>query len=324
MEGFKEGVGAGVRAIVANRHLYERKSLSPNTQRTLQVTMESIFPRVEKQSPETYRLLTNLIYRANNYFDVGLPLQERMFCNNGPAAFVALETVYQGTRDAMLTAGEELKKFEPRARLVVENFIGDGQRLFASREEFSGVTYREIDSGIFATLVLGVIGGGEYLRGLGIDPEKACATEDELVNKYHLFQIGRMELDAVPASPEVRRVIGMQAIEMVLACLDDWLGQREDKLLGLPNSRENGDRGLIELISRYKAVARASGFSPLLVDTAAAFFSVFYEIKVKLKTRRKNGEPIGLSEIQRHRNVGSIHLLREWLNYHGLLNEMVR
>lgn len=321
MIGFKEATTCAVTTMVGNiRHpsALLSESLSPRTQLALQVAIELGFPQAKERSPEIYRLLSNLIYYANNFFDIGLFAQKQMFRNN-PSTFTMLDAVYDKTQKEMLRTASELIKYRPESIKTVDDYINDGTRLFINREDLPGITYREIDSGISAVLVFGVMGGCGCLQSLGINPSKTCTTK-ELIAKYKLFQTSSVNpTDVTNCDPKVKAVIGLQAIEMILACLDDQWGQSEDDILCLPNCRKD-PINLTILINHYKEVAKSSGFSSIIIYIIEKL-TYFHKLKVGRLTDKN---PIELHEIQRYHNFGKIFLLREWLNNHSLLNEMAR
>ncbi|OGD71233.1 hypothetical protein A3A84_04100 [Candidatus Collierbacteria bacterium RIFCSPLOWO2_01_FULL_50_23] len=298
--------------------LLSRDSLSPRTQLVLQVAAEMVFGEAAEKRPEVYHLLSNLIYYANNFFDIGLRAQEQIY-ENRPSQFFILEKVYHETREQMLKAVSALARKRPETVPLIDSFINDGKRLFKNRHSFDGTNYGEIDSGVTAVLVFGVTGGIHHLERLGISPNQGCTNPEELIKKYHLFMISDLNPASLPTDRQTRLIIGMQAIEMILASLDDQWGQEEDALLGIPNVAKNGgDTGT--LIAHYRKIARHCGFSQTVLDSLSALVHTH-----RLKTAsQKNGNPIELFEIQKHPNLGNIYLLREWLMGHNLLSEMLR
>lgn len=123
-----------------NPHVLLHKAVSPNTQLALQVVAKVAFPETSIESQETYRILSNLIYYANNYFDIGLAAKTGIFKNN-QSKFVALNHVFCETQHQMMQSVDELVIAKPCAKSVIENFILDGTQLFYRRGELNAVTY---------------------------------------------------------------------------------------------------------------------------------------------------------------------------------------
>lgn len=294
-----------------------KKSLSPRTQLALRVANSLVFPEA-KVHPEIYRLVSNLIYFANNFFDVGLRAQEQTH-QNKQSQFLALETVYHETHGSMVQAADELTRVRPDLKELVENFIIDGIRLYENKKHLSPVAYREIDSGVAAILVFGVVIGEGRLKNLLPICNQSCANAWDLQKKYTLFRISDIKSETLPQNLILRTVIGMQAVEMLLAILDDQWGKDEDILLGIPSTNTpEVNRDVLK--AHYKDIAQKCGISSVVLKVATSLAHTH-----KLKARSlKSGQPIELHDIDHHSNIGQIFLLREWLRKHTLLEEMLR
>lgn len=144
-------------------------------------------------------------------------------------------------------------------------------------------------------------------------------STDSLREKYALFQFQDVNFQTESLSKQAKNARGLQAIEMVLACQDDQGGRAEDDLLGTPNVRGVG-ANLEKLLNQYKMIAINCGFSPTLLKIIPILTNT-HKFRIK-----KLGicEAIEMSEIKKWRNIGNIYLLREWLNSHALLWQMMR
>ncbi|MCX6727116.1 MAG: hypothetical protein NTY75_04940 [Candidatus Shapirobacteria bacterium] len=98
--------GAALSDITKNPATLFRQHLSRNTELVLEVASRMTFPRSKEFFPETFRQISNLIYYANNYFDLGLTARQQLF-QNKPFEFVALMTVFGETKINMDKAANE-------------------------------------------------------------------------------------------------------------------------------------------------------------------------------------------------------------------------
>ena len=317
MAGFKEcslATTLTIGEVLVEPSACFRGAVSPNTQLALQIMAKASGIETPKIGVSTYRQLSNLIYYANNYFDIGVLARQKLFLND-PSRFVFLCDINQKTYATMIAAAKELEICQPQTTVLIKNFLTDGVQLSEQKNRFSGVEYREIDSGIFGTLVFGVIGESDCLNEINYD-----FSEPDLKKKYNFFCLLSNDTNKDNYTGIARKFRGFQALEMILACLDDQQGQAEDKILGLRNSQETNNGSVNELINKYKMIAVECGISPLVVEVACRLVNTHkYRVK-RIKTTRA----IEPDEIQHCRNFGNIYLLREWLNANSLLSEIAR
>lgn len=290
---------------------------SIKTELVLQVSARMLLPNTTNFSCEKFRLLSNLIFSANNYWDIGLRAREQIF-QNKDHQFVASMTILEETAKDMKKSLKEVTRQYPDMSELANTYISDGETLFNNRQNFSGTQYREIDSGISALFVFGVVGGSNCFEKTKLDLTKKCQSYQDLNEKYHLFMVN--EIDISNLNNKSKILVGLQAIEMMIACLDDRWGIAEDTLLGIPNTMDNGLRANKSLLNDYKRKAIACGFSQSVIDILALSSHAHL-----IDSRKYNRlDPVELNDIQKHQNFGKIHFLREWLNNNSLLEELLR
>ncbi|MCX6727117.1 MAG: hypothetical protein NTY75_04945, partial [Candidatus Shapirobacteria bacterium] len=103
------------------------------------------------------------------------------------------------------------------------------------------------------------------------------------------------KIDTKNLDDETKKVVGLQAVEMVLACLDDQWGIAEDSLLRIPNTWEGGDESNKFLINQYKKIAINCGFSKLIVELLTLFSRV-HQLKTKMMLP---GDAIELNDLEK-------------------------
>lgn len=183
-------------------------------------------------------------------------------------------------------------------------------------QDFSGVQYREIDSGISALFTFKSICQNNYFESLGIDSLKKCQTSKDLLEKYKYFLVN--QIDVSKLDNKLKNIVGLQAIEMMIACQDDRWGVIEDSILKIPSTMENGPSENKKLFASYKNKAIDCGFSPIIPEVLSRLSSLHH-----LKSNQiKNLDTVEINHIQRHQNLHKIHYLREYLNKSSLLSQL--
>jgi len=143
--------GATVFDVARNPDHFLRSShSSKKTELVLQTASRIIFPEIKTEiCSEKFRLISNLIFSANEYWDIGLRAKEELF-KNKVHKFVALNTIISETNTSLNKSLAEFNLKYPQLSELSTTFIQDGEVLATKRQDFSGVQYREIDSGISA------------------------------------------------------------------------------------------------------------------------------------------------------------------------------
>lgn len=308
---------ATVFEVLSNPNLFLRQPhSSKKTELVLQTASRIAFPETNSESYcEKFRLISNLIFSANEYWDIGLRAKGELDKNEA-YKFTALNTLFSEINTSLSKSLTEFTQKYPHLSELATNFIKDGEVLAKNSRDFSGVQYREIDSGISALFTFKSICQGDYFENLGIDSTKQCQTSEDLLKKYKYFLVS--QIDTNKLDDKLKTIVGLQAIEMMIACQDDRWGTTEDSILEIPNTMESGLDENKKLFHSYKNKAVDCGFSPLIPEVLSRLSSL-HLIKSK---RIKSLETIEASEIQRHRNFNKIHFLREWLNESSLLSQL--
>ena len=264
---------------------------------------------------EKFRRISNLIFAANEYWDIGLRVREEI-CKNKAYKFVALNTLLGDTISSLKNNQEIFTSKYPQLSELTTTFIHDGEILAINNKKFSGVQYREIDSGISALFTFKSICKENYLENLGLYPSEKCQTSTDLLDKYKYFLVNQLDIGNLDI--DLKKIVGLQAIEMMVACQDDRWGVNEDSILKIPNTMENGLAENKKLFNSYKKKAVECGFSRVIPEILS-YFSIVHRLNSK---KIKNLNTIELSEIQKYRNLGNIHYLREWLYSSSLLDSL--
>ena len=309
--------GATILDVARNSdHFLRVPHSSKKTELVLQTASRIAFPDIKIEScSEKFRLISNLIFSANEYWDIGLRAKKELFKNNAHK-FVALNTLFSEINTSLSKSLTELNQKYPHLSELATNFIKDGEVLATNTQDFSGVQYREIDSGISALFTFESICQNNYLESLGIDSLKKCQTSQDLLGKYRYFLVN--EIDTSKLDDKLKIIVGLQAIEMMIACQDDCWGTTEDSILKIPNTMENGSKENKILFESYKNKAINCGFSPLIPEVLSRLSSLH-----RLKSNRiKNLDIIEIDHIQSHQNLHKIHYLREYLNKSSLLSQL--
>jgi len=71
-----------------------------------------------------------------------------------------------------------------------------------------------------------------------------------LLNKYQYFLVN--DIDTHKLDDKLKNIVGLQAIEMMIACQDDRWGVIEDSILKIPSTMENGPSENKILFISYK------------------------------------------------------------------------
>lgn len=289
---------------------------SKKTELVLQTASRIVFPDIKKEScTEKFRLISNLIFSANEYWDIGLRAKKELF-KNMAHKFVALNTIISETNISLNKSLAEFNFKYPYLSELSRTFIQDGEVLVSNSKDFSGVQYREIDSGISALFTFKSFCQNYYFENLGINSSKKCQNSQDLMDKYQYFLVN--EIDTHKLDDKLKIIVGLQAIEMMIACRDDRWGITEDLILKIPSTMENGLDENKKLFNSYKNKALDCGFSPLIPETLSCLSSLH-----RLKSNRiKNLDMIEMNHIQKHQNLHKIHCLREWLNQSSLLSQL--
>lgn len=319
MIGFIEGCRhSSLTALELSRNsdsFLKKAHSSIKTELVLQVSARMLLPNTTNFSCEKFRLLSNLIFSANNYWDIGLRAREQIF-QNKDHQFVASMTILEETAKDMKKSLKEVTRQYPDMSELANTYISDGETLFNNRQNFSGTQYREIDSGISALFVFGVVGGSNCFENIKLDLRKKCQSYQDLNEKYHLFMVNEIDISSLNNKSKI--LVGLQAIEMMIACQDDCWGTTEDSILKIPNTMENGSKENKILFESYKNKAINCGFSPLIPEVLSRLSSLH-----RLKSNRiKNLDIIEIDHIQSHQNLHKIHYLREYLNKSSLLSQL--
>lgn len=319
MIGFAEACQHGAATlldITQNPKTIRAPHSSKKTEIVLQIASRIAFPKAEiDPCSEKFRLISNLIFSANEHWDIGLRAREEIYKNKAHK-FVALHTLIGDTTASLKNNLNIFTSKYPDLSELATNFIHDGEVLVSNQHKLSGIQCREIDNGISALFTFKSICNNNYLDSLGFNPLKKCQTSIDLLDKYKFFLIS--QLDFGELNNDLKKIVGLQAIEMMISCQDDRWGTDEDSILKIPNTM---DKGLIEnkkLFNFYKDKASECGYSSLIPEVLSRL-SVFHCISSK---RIKNLDIIELDEIQKCPNLGRIHYLREWLNSSSLLHQL--
>lgn len=309
--GTYQAVQAAFNTVVDNvKHLGFTEvdsSVSKNSQLALQVAA-NILGNADSD-PQTYALINNFLYYGNNYFDIGLVAQSR-YLGETPSNFEALNYIYYQTRLQADYAKSVLIGHKPEHASIVENFLTDGEVLFKNRQSIDCVLYREIDSAITAMMLFGIANRVNFNRTY------PCETVEDLKAKYaNLLPSYLTNSDISKLNETDRKILGLQAIEMMLICIDDEWGVKIDNILQQPNLVINGE-DINARATQYAEVAARCGISPFVVNFTRRLFRTY---ALKSNFSRKTSLNIEPSEIGRHKNIGRILFLREWLNDSGLL-----
>lgn len=309
--------GATILDVARNsKHFLRTPHSSTKTELVLQTASRIAFPEINKESySEKFRLISNLIYSANEYWDIGLRAKEELFKNKAHK-FVALNTIISETNASLNKSLSEFNLKYPHLSQLATIFIQDGEVLATHRQDFSGIQYREIDSGLTALFTFNSICQNNYFDNLGIDSSNNCQTSVDLLEKYKYFLVN--DLDTSKLENRLKNIVGLQAIEMMIACQDDRWGVIEDSILKIPSTMENGPSENKILFISYKNKAIDCGFSPIIPEVLSRLSSLH-----RLKSSRvKNLDTIEIKDIQKHQNLQKIHYLREWLNESSLLFQL--
>ncbi len=297
-------------------HFLKAPHSSTKTELVLQTASRIAFPDINKEScSEKFRLISNLIFSANEYWDIGLRAKEELYKNKAHK-FVALNTIFSETKASLNNSLNEFNLKYPHLTDLATTFIHDGEVLASNSKDFSGVHYREIDSGITALFTFESFCQNDYFENLGIDSSKKCQMSQDLLDKYKYFLVN--DIDIGKLDKKLKKIVGLQAIEMMVACQDDRWGITEDSILKIPNTMDKGLDENKKLFDSYKNKAVKCGFSPLIPEVLSRLSSL-HRIK---SNRIKNLNTIEINHIQRHRNFNKIHYLREWLNESSLLSQL--
>jgi len=309
--------GATVLDVARNPTIFFKvRHSSKNTELVLQTASRIAFSETKQASlSEKFRLISNLIFSANEYWDLGLRAKEEL-SKNKAHKFVALNTIIGETNSSLNKSLNEFNLRYPHLSELATTFIKDGEVLATNSQDFSGIQYREIDSGISALFTFKSICQSDYFENIGIDPSKNCQTSEDLLEKYKYFLVN--QTDTSKLDHKLKVIAGIQAIEMMVACQDDQWGTVEDSILRIPNTMENGLKENKKLFDSYKNKAVECGFSPLIPEILSRL-STLHRFKSK---RIKNINTIEINDIQKHRNISDIHYLREWLNQSSLLSQL--
>ncbi|HNY04526.1 MAG TPA: hypothetical protein PKI92_02100 [Candidatus Woesebacteria bacterium] len=309
--------GATVLDVAQNAHLFLRQPhSSKKTELVLQTASRITFSENCKENlSEKFRLISNLIFSANEYWDIGLRAKEELFKNKA-YKFVALNTIFSETKASLNKSLAEFNKNYPHLSELATIFIEDGEVLAKHRQDFSGIQYREIDSGISALFTFKSVCPGNYFESLGIDSSQKCQSSADLFEKYKYFLVNEINIDQI--DNKLKPIVGLQAIEMMVACQDDRWGTIEDSILRIPNTMDKGLKENKKLFDSYKNKAVECGFSPLIPEVLSRLSS-FHRLKSK---RIKNLDTIEINDIQKCQNLHQIHYLREWLNESSLLPQL--
>ncbi len=297
-------------------HFLRSPHSSKKTELVLQTASRIVFPDIKKEfCSEKFRLISNLIFSANEYWDIGLRAKEELFKNKAHK-FVALNTILSETKVSLSKSLVEFNQNYPQLSELATTFIQDGEVLATKNRVFSGVQYREIDSGISALFTFKSFCQNDYFENFGIDSSRKCQNSQDLLEKYKYFLVN--DIDIGKLDDKLKTIVGLQAIEMMVACQDDRWGTTEDSILKIPNTMEKGlDENKI-LFNSYKDKAIDCGFSPLIPKVLSRLSS-FHRLK---SSRIKNINVIESDHIQGHQNLHNIHYLREWLNESSLLSQL--
>lgn len=311
--------GATVLEVSRTPHLFfNAPHSSKNTELVLQTASRIAFPEIKEESlSEKFRLISNLIFSANEYWDLGLRAKEEL-SKNKAHKFVALTTIISETRASLDNSLQLFTLKYPHLSELANTFIKDGEILATRRHDFSGIQYREIDSGISALFTFKSVCRNDYFESRGIDSSKKCQSSDDLLEKYKYFLVNQVDISKL--DDKLKPIVGLQAIEMMIVCQDDQWGTSEDSILRIPNTMENGLKENKKLFESYKNKAVECGFSPFIPEILSRL-SILHRLKSK---RIKNLDTIEINDIQKHRNINEIHYLREWLNQSSLLSQLFR
>lgn len=323
MSYLKEAVVNTVSVGVESLTCSDRYScLSPTMTKGLLVGLKTAFPKVKVQTKDVATIV-DVIVGANNYFDVTLPLLDRI---NDPYKTLTAITVFQETRRTLDKSIRKLCSTFTEQTCVIDRFLEDGGILSKSRAISKGneVEYREIDSALSAVLILSLI-CPQVMKDVGVDAQMKCKDYVDLRKKYSLFLIHGMSLEINRLTVNQKKVIGMQAIEMGLAIVDDLSAGDDDKVLGISNTWDWSKRHVDPLkstrmlVDEYNVVAQKCGFSgvvyyvSLILSLAHAYSS---------NTHRMASNGVDLHEI--NKIDLTVPHLRESLNSVSILSEMAK
>lgn len=186
--------GATVFDVARNPHVFFRRPhSSKKTELVLQTASRIVFPETKTEiCSEKFRLISNLIFSANEYWDIGLRAKDELFKNKA-YKFVALNTIFSETNISLKKSLTEFNLKYPHLSELATTFIQDGEILAAHRQDFSGVQYREIDSGLTALFTFNSICQNHYFDNLGIHSSKKCQTSEDLLEKYKYFLVNDLD-----------------------------------------------------------------------------------------------------------------------------------
>jgi len=318
IEGFRHSALSALEILHQPDSLTKKPHSSLKTELVLQVASRMALPNSKDFPAEKFRLISNLIYSANNYWDIGLLARDQVFKNKSHQ-FVASTTVLGETSRDMKKSLKEVEEQYPNMGKLANTFISDGETLFESRKDLSNIQYREIDSGISAVFVFASIGGEECLQNIGIDTSCECQSSQDLLEKYKLFLVN--QIDTKKLDNKSKLIAGLQAVEMVICCLDDQWGTSEDTLLKIPGTMQDGLETNKRLLNNYKKKAIECGISPRILELLS-LFSYTHLFNTK---RIKKLDVLELNDIQKGQcNARQRYYLREWLNSNSVLEELFR
>ena len=315
IEGCRHSALAALEVFHQPDNLIKKAHSSLKTELVLQVASRIALPNLNDFSAEKFRLISNLIFSANEYWDIGLRAKEELFKNKA-YKFVALNTIFSEINASLNKSLAEFNKNYPHLSELATIFIEDGEVLAKHRQDFSGTQYREIDGGISALFTFKSVCPGNYFESLGIDSSQKCQSSADLFEKYKYFLVNEINIDQI--DNKLKPIVGLQAIEMMVACQDDRWGTIEDSILRIPNTMDKGLKENKKLFDSYKNKAVECGFSPLIPEVLSRLSS-FHRLKSK---RIKNLDTIEINDIQKCQNLHQIHYLREWLNESSLLPQL--
>ena len=296
------------------KHLTAPSSISPSGELTLESALRMSLNI--KFEPKAYKILkhtVNFIFRANNYFDVGLAAQHRNLKNSYNPS---LDYVYAETYHAFTRAEEELLILLPEKENVLGVFTHNSRILVDYRlgKDPDPFIYRELDTAISAGLIFSLF-SDHFSAKTGIELVKVDNIE-KLKEVYSYFLISQMTVDDINdiTNDSLKDVIGMQAIELIAACFDSR-NAGEDPLLSLPGfSKEEANKA----ISHYRQIARACGF-PFVITNLFPYLAEIHNLKAALTRRKRNS--IEMDKIE-HFPLKGIYLLREWLAGRNILQQV--
>jgi len=167
------------------------KSVSPKTELTLEAALRLTFPN--ELYPNSFRILpflVNLIYAANNYFDVGLNARDRYLSRNFSPA---LHYIYSETRSSLTESRKRLEKLLSEDQYgIIDIFIHNGTVLVDHRLSATPnpCIFRELDSAIYGGMIFPLLIDG-FSEKTGMKITKANSYE-ELLQIYAPFLISQL------------------------------------------------------------------------------------------------------------------------------------